>query len=168
MTAAGIALWSWNIDTDRLTVDDVGCELWTVPCDEEVTFEDLSSKIHPADRDRVRAGFAATRGLAGSYEIDFRILVGEGVRWISARGRGDDEGMQGKVRYGVFLNVTGRKQAEEANELLAGEMSHRVRNLLTIAKALTSMTSRSAKTKEDMAHDLSQRLAALGRAHDLV
>lgn len=70
--------------------------------------------------------------------------------------------------YGVFLDVTGRKQAEEANELLAGEMSHRVKNLITIAGALTSITSRSTETKEDMARDLTHRLAALGRAHDLV
>lgn len=70
--------------------------------------------------------------------------------------------------YGVFLDVTGRKQAEEANELLAGEMSHWVKNLIAIAGALTSMTSRSAETKEDMARELTHRLTALGRAHDLV
>ena len=35
--------------------------------------------------------------------------------------------------FGIFLDVTQRKQAEEASELLAGEMSHRVKNLLTIA-----------------------------------
>lgn len=166
--AAGIALWSWNVDSDRLTMDDVGYELWAMPKGKGVTFEDLSANIHPADRDRVRAAFSATRGIVGPYEIDFRILVGDEVRWISARGRGDDEGIRGRVMYGVFLDVTGRKQAEEANELLAGEMSHRVKNLIAIAGALTSMTSRSAETKEDMARELTHRLTALGRAHDLV
>jgi two-component sensor histidine kinase len=64
--------------------------------------------------------------------------------------------------------VTGRKQAEEGNELLAGEMSHRVKNLLAIAAGLTAITSRSTRTTEDMAKQLTQRLTALGRAHDLV
>jgi two-component sensor histidine kinase len=64
--------------------------------------------------------------------------------------------------------VTGRKQAEEAHELLSGEMSHRVKNLLQIATVLTSITSRSTKTTADMAHDLTSRLIALGRAHSLV
>jgi len=166
--AAGIALWSWNVDSDRLTMDEIGYDLWAMPRGDGVTFEDLSANIHPADRDRVRAAFSATRGIVGPYEIDFRILVGDEVRWISARGRGDDEGIEGRVMYGVFLDVTGRKQAEEANELLAGEMSHRVKNLIAIAGALTTMTSRSAETKEDMARELSHRLTALGRAHDLV
>ena len=168
VTAAGIALWGWNVDTDRLTMDEIGHDLWAIPLDTEVTFEDLSSHIHPADRDRVRAAFNATRGIVGQYETDFRILVGDEVRWISARGRGDDEGIVGAVMYGVFLDVTGRKQAEEANELLAGEMSHRVKNLITVAGSLTMMTSRSTETKEEMAHELSQRLTALGRAHDMV
>lgn len=166
--AAGIALWAWNVDSDRLTMDDVGHDLWAVAKGQTVTFEDLSANIHPADRDRVRAAFSATRGIVGPYEIDFRILIQDTVRWISARGRGDDEGIVGRVMFGVFLDVTGRKQAEEANELLAGEMSHRVKNLITMAGALTQMTSRSAETKEDMARELTHRLTALGRAHDLV
>jgi len=166
--AAGVALWSWNVDTDHLTMDQVGYELWGVPTSTEVTFEDLSAHIHPADRDRVRAGFNATRGIVGPYEIDFRIMVNNVVRWISARGRGDDENIRDRVMFGIFLDVTGRKQAEEANELLAGEMSHRVKNLITIAGALTTMTSRSTETKEEMVSNLTHRLTALGRAHDLV
>ncbi len=166
--AAGIALWSWNVDTDGLTLDTHGLELWGLPADVEVTFEDLSARIHPADRDRVRAAFAATRAIVGPYDVDFRIMLEKGVRWISARGQGNDLGMVDKIMFGVFLDVTARKQAEEGHELLAGEMSHRVKNLLAIASGLTSITSRSASTKEDMAHQLIRRLTALGRAHDLV
>ena len=168
VAAAGMALWSWNVDTDRLNMDDRGADLWNVAKETEVAFEELSENIHPEDRDRVRAAFNATRGIVGPYEIDFRVMVEDEVRWISARGRGDDEGIVGRVMYGVFLDVTGRKQAEEAHELLAGEMSHRVKNLIAIAGALTSMSSRAPGTKEEMASELTSRLTALGRAHDLV
>jgi two-component sensor histidine kinase len=166
--AAGVALWSWNVDDDTLTMDERGYALWAVPLRETVTFEDLSVRIHPADRDRVRAAFFATRGLTGLYEIDFRILIGKVVRWISARGQGADSGMVGRVMLGVFLDVTGRKQAEEGHELIAGEMSHRVKNLLAVATGLTHITSRSTTTPAEMAKELTGRLMALGRAHDLV
>lgn len=165
---AGVALWAWNVDTDNLNLDARSYELWGVSPDLDVTFEDLSAHIHPADRDRVRAAFAATRAIMGQYEIDFRILIGDEVRWISARGQGEDDGMVDRTMYGIFLDVTGRKQAEESNELLAGEMSHRVKNLLAIASGLTSITSRNASSTEDMARQLTNRLTALGRAHDLV
>lgn len=166
--AACVALWSWNVDTNAFSMDRTGFELWGLPWAESVEFEELSAHIHPADRDRVRAAFVGTRSMAGSYEIDFRIVLDDEIRWISARGRGADEGIIDHVMFGIFLNVTGRKQAEEGNELLAGEMSHRVKNLLTIASGLTMLTARSSKTIEGMTLDLTQRLSALGRAHDLV
>src|SRR5207245_5654011 len=114
---------------------------WGLPWAGEVSFEELSAHIHPADRDRVRAGFVATRSVGGDYEIDFRIMVGDEVRWVSARGQGADAGILDRVMFGIFLDVTGRKQAEEGSELLAGEMSNRVNNLLTIAHGLTQLTA---------------------------
>ncbi len=47
-------------------------------------------------------------------------------------------------------------------------MSHRVKNLLAIAAGLTHITSRSTSSTTEMARELTQRLTALGRAHDLV
>lgn len=168
ISAAGVALWAWNVDTDEFTMDEQGFELWGRPWSPHVTFEELSERIHPADRDRVRAGFTATRAVLGAYETDFRIIIGTQVRWVAARGQGHDVGISGRTMFGIFLDVTGRKQAEEGHELLAGEMSHRVKNLLSIAAALTAISSRSSDTTQEMAQELTQRLSALGRAHDLV
>jgi two-component sensor histidine kinase len=166
--AAGVALWAWNVDDDSITMDERGFELWGLPWRDTVTFDELSAHIHPADRDRVRAAFAATRAVLGAYETDFRIIAGEAIRWIAARGQGEDVGIVGRTMFGIFLDVTGRKQAEEGHELLAGEMSHRVKNLLAIAAGLTTITSRTTSSTADMARELIQRLSALGRAHDLV
>lgn len=166
--AACVALWSWQVDDDHFEMDERAFELWGLPWADKVSFEELATHIHPADRDRVRAAFSSTRSVAGSYEIDFRICLGDEVRWISARGQGADTGIVDGVMFGIFIDVTGRKQAEEGSELLAGEMSHRVKNLLAIAAGLTQLTGRSAKSVEDMTGELTHRLTALGRAHDLV
>jgi len=166
--AAGVALWSWNIDTNNFDMDPHGYQLWDVPLRQELTFERLSDKIHPSDRDRVREAFAATKSVEGAYEIDFRTLMNGDVRWISARGRGGENGIVERVMTGIFIDISGRKHAEKGNELLAGEMSHRVKNLLAIAAALTKITSRSSSSTEDMSKQLTHRLIALGRAHDLV
>jgi len=166
--AAGITFWSWNVDTDAIAMDARAYELWGVEFGPDLKFEDLSAHIHPADRDRVRAAFKSTRAVAGPFELDFRILVGEQLKWVCARGQGDDAGIVERVMVGAFLDVTSRKQAEESRELLAGEMSHRVKNLLAIAAGLTNITSRSTTSVEEMAHELTERLTALNRAHDLV
>jgi hypothetical protein len=167
--AAGVALWAWNVDTDEIAMDERAHRLWGVaPDDGVVAFEELSARIHPEDLDRVRAAFTATRDILGAFEIDFRIMDGDEVRWVSARGQGDDKGMVGRRMFGIFLDVTERKLAEEDREMLAGEMSHRVKNLFAIAAALTQFASRSATTPHEMAADLTQRLIALSEAHELV
>jgi two-component sensor histidine kinase len=168
ISAAGVSLWSWDVRNDRFAMDEQGFRMWGLEQCDEVRFEDMSARIHPADRDRVRAAFTATRGIIGAYEIDFRIMIVSEIRWVSARGLGDDSALHKGHMFGLFLDVTGRKQAEEGHELLAGEMSHRVKNLLAIAMGLTNITARSATTAKDMAEELTGRLAALGRAHDLV
>lgn len=166
--AAGIALWSWNVDTNQIELDEKAHQIWGLPeVDGFVTFESLSAQIHPEDLDRVRAAFTATRDIFGGYEIDFRIMDGHTVRWVSARGRGEDEGIVGRVMYGVFLDISERKSAEDAREMLAGEMSHRVKNLFAIASALTDVSARSAASVQDMRADLKTRLIALGQAHNL-
>ena len=169
--AAGVALWSWNVDTDELTMDERAYALWGLTFRATVTFEDLSSRIHPQDRDRVRAAFQATRAIVGSFEIDFRVILNDEVHWISARGQGHDADIVDRMMYGVFIDVTGRKQAEEGHELLAGEMGHRVKNILAIASSLTAITQRSlgsSGSTVQMARELTQRLTSLGRALDLI
>jgi two-component sensor histidine kinase len=166
--AACVALWSWNLEDDRFAMDERAFKLWGLPWSQTVSFENLSAHIHPADRDRVQAAFTATRSVPGPYEIDFRIMVGDDIRWISARGQAAEAGSADTAMFGIFIDVTGRKQAEEGSELLAGEMSHRVKNLLAIAAALTQITSRSAVSVEEMTRQLTKRLTSLGRAHDLV
>jgi two-component sensor histidine kinase len=47
-------------------------------------------------------------------------------------------------------------------------MSHRVKNLFSIAAALARISSRSATTPKEMAEDITRRLYALGVAHQLI
>lgn len=166
--AAGVALWSWNVDTDRFAMDRRAFEIWGLPEKAQVTFEELSARIHPADLDKVRAAFSSTRDLRGAYETDFRILQGDDVRWVSSRGRGDDEGIVRRMMYGVFLDVTVRKAAEEERVLITREMHHRIKNLFSLSSALAAIASRSTQNKEEMLEDLTLRLNALHEAHALM
>jgi PAS domain-containing protein len=88
--AAGVGLWWWNVETDEIALDERSLALWDLDGHNVATFSDLSAKIHPRDLDRVRAAFASTRAIEGPYEIDFRILTGDDIRWISTRGQGND------------------------------------------------------------------------------
>ena len=71
--AAGVALWSWNVDTDEIALDERAHVMWGVPKDNAlVDFETLSARIHPEDLDRVRAAFSATRQVLVAFQMRFR------------------------------------------------------------------------------------------------
>jgi PAS domain S-box-containing protein len=67
----------------------------------------------------------------------------------------------------IARDITDRKRAQEQKDLLLREMSHRVRNLFTLADGLVALSARSARTPEDLAQAAGERLRALSRAHEL-
>ena len=56
--SAGVAIWAWTFDDDTFLMDAMAYQMWDVSRTDVLTFEDLSAKIHPADRDRVRTAFS--------------------------------------------------------------------------------------------------------------
>ena len=166
--AAGVALWSWNVETGELSMDGHGYTMWGMQRIDPLTFEALSSQIIDDDHGNMRRLIEATRTEPGRYAIEFRIMRGSETRYITARGLGLDEGIIGQVMFGVFLDVTASRLAEEARATLVAEMSHRVKNVFAVASAMVAIAARSTKTPTDMAVDLRQRLDTLWRAHELI
>ena len=62
------------------------------------------------------------------------------------------------------MDVTERKRAEEAERLLTAELAHRVSNMFTVARALTSIVARDAQSAPSFAEDLSRRFGVLHEA----
>ena len=71
------------------------------------------------------------------------------------------------TRIGIGIEITDRKRAEAQQALLLGEMSHRLRNLFTVASSVVDLSAREAHTPGEMAEAVHDRLGALTRAHDL-
>lgn len=67
----------------------------------------------------------------------------------------------------IARDISERRRQEEARSLLLREMSHRIKNLLTIVQALIGQ-SRKEQTVDSFADDLRDRISALARAHDLI
>jgi PAS domain S-box-containing protein len=67
----------------------------------------------------------------------------------------------------IARDITERRRAQEQQNLLVREMSHRVKNLFAVASGLVTLSARSARTPADMAEAVRDRLGALARAHGL-
>ncbi|MGH6823258.1 MAG: PAS domain S-box protein, partial [Methylocella sp.] len=67
----------------------------------------------------------------------------------------------------IAQDITERRRAQEQQNLLVREMSHRVKNLFAVASGLVTLSARSARTPAELAEAVRERLGALARAHGL-
>jgi PAS domain S-box-containing protein len=68
----------------------------------------------------------------------------------------------------IMRDDTERRRADDAKQLLIGELNHRVKNTLATVQSLAEQTLKGADTLEAFASAFTSRLLALARAHDLV
>jgi hypothetical protein len=90
----------------------------------------------------------------------------EDVWWTYSFGPIDFEGRVGGVLV-VCRDVTSEHMAREALNLINEELKHRVKNTLTVLGAVATQTFRDVSSKADL-EKYQGRLAAFGRAHDLL
>jgi len=68
----------------------------------------------------------------------------------------------------TVIDISARKQAEENQRLIIGELKHRTANLLTIMQAIISNTLKESKTTAEAGDVLSGRVQALSNAYSLL
>ncbi|WP_199556298.1 sensor histidine kinase [Sandaracinobacteroides hominis] len=64
-------------------------------------------------------------------------------------------------------DITDQQRMEVQRELLARELNHRVKNILTVVGAIAQQTLRPPATLADAAHDLNARILALAQAQSI-
>lgn len=173
--AAEMGMWDWTADTGAIYWSDRYRQIFGISADQPLTHEFWLSFIHPDDREWVRRKVDALNDPAsgGRLQMDYRIIHPDGdIRWISCRGRmlyTQEEGTLKPLRLlGTMLDVTEKRRNEEARQLLAKELDHRVKNLFAMASAMVTMTARTAASTTEMATALHGRLNALAKAHELI
>lgn len=177
LDAAKLGTWRLEADSGTISWDEGSCALFDLPSDGlmSMPLEEALERIHPDDRENVRANMAAAMapGSSGIYEVECRTILEDGsMRWTRSNGRVffADDGIESRIAglSGVISDITDKRSAEEAQELLTRELTHRVKNLFAIANGMVSMTARTARDTKEMATALRGRLSALSRAHELV
>lgn len=67
-----------------------------------------------------------------------------------------------------ILDVTERRQAEETQRLLVGELNHRVKNTLASVQAIATQTLRHTAGPTEFSETFSGRIQSLARAHGML
>ena len=161
----GFGTYDWDLATNRVHGTRLFLELFQLPdTPDGVPAANVLSRIHPDDTARMAA---LVDGLSPDIETarEFRLLIGDRVTWIGARGTivRDAYGQPERV-LGAVHDLTQRKQIEERLDMVARESAHRVKNILTIMQIIAENTLRRAPSLEVARRSLVDRIAALNQA----
>lgn len=126
----------------------------------------LLPHAHRADHERQLRNFGSEQGTANR-------LMGHRREVAGRRKNGDEfpaEAMVSRqtidgrtILTAVIRDITERKALEEEREVIARELDHRIRNVLSVVNSLVRLSARDAVGIEEFEESLLERLNALAR-----
>ncbi|WP_139559275.1 PAS domain S-box protein [Methylotetracoccus oryzae] len=171
-------LWQWDVAHGTLEATAQNHRLFGLPDDGSQTSPDIyGALIHPEDRDRIGAAFAAALKGEGRYDAEYRIRRPDGEeRWIHSIGSVSKDEREQLQLVGISRDITERKRNEEAlleadrrkDEFLA-TLAHELRNpLAPLSAALEIMRTAgdAAPTPSSLRDMMERQLTHLVRMVD--
>lgn len=132
----------------------------------ELTYKNFLNLIYPEDRQRIQAVVKNLMVEKGSFETEYRVVLPDHVRWLSANGKVlTDEGGNAVEMYGIVRDITveknstaelikARKEAEEASHIkdeFLSVMSHEIRTPLNSVIGLSNLILKRNPRKDQLA-----------------
>lgn len=171
LDSGGVGVWSFDPRTGETTRSGAYDALYGYPEGYPGRWDAEACLAHvlPEDRAMVEEGW--TRAVTGGapMRLLYRIRrAGDGaIRWIESTGM-PAPAEDGTPRYlGTLADVTEREDRARRQAMLAGEMRHRVKNVLANVQCLAAQTGREAASLQAFLSAFGQRLSALAEAHEL-
>lgn len=171
--AGGLGEIEWDVVADCLQVGPRAAALTGLP---EGALSGalntvLNGPLHAADRDAfVQAVRQALTGRA-NMDVEFgwtRPDNGQSI-CLSARAvRLVDGDPPIQKLVGVLQDVTQRRQEEQRRETLAGELDHRVKNMLAVIQSVAQQSARKTTSLDAFLKTFNGRLKAMASAHELL
>ena len=105
---------------------------------------------------------------AGHWDGELRHCAKDG-RMLTVEARLDLEDVDGqRLVLETTRDVTQRKALQERQQLLLGELTHRVKNTLAVVQSIAHQTEIASRSPADFVESFTGRLAALANAHGLL
>ncbi len=124
--AANLGIWFREFAPSAFWASDKWRELFGFMKSDQLDFERFMQRLHPDDREPIRDALTNAIEKKGRYEKEYRVVLPDGrIRWIASRGQVEANGSDQPLRIrGASLDITARKQAEEAAQILSGRLIH--------------------------------------------
>lgn len=132
--------------------------------------EGWNNMFHPDDQERARKVWHHSLATGEPYNIEYRLRHHSGkYRWTLGLALPIRDAAGQIVRwFGTCTDIHETKLVAEERELVAQELSHRIKNIFAVLTSIISLSARGRPEVKTFADELRQRIYALGEAHDFV
>ena len=132
--------------------------------------EAWNGMFHPEDQERAWQAWRHSLETGEPYQIEYRLRHHSGAyRWTLGLALPiRDAGGQIVRWFGTCTDIHETRLAAEERELVAQELSHRIKNIFAVLTGIISLSARGRPEVKDFADELRQRIYALGEAHDFL
>ncbi len=169
LRTARIATFTWNRESGAIEADDLFRQMLALGGSLPLTVEDVAALVLPTHREGLFEEIE--RELAERKEFSVEMPLSIGGRSLGVTGRildPVDDAASGHLVYGVAIDLTERRLAEQKRRHLLKELNHRVRNTLAMLQSLAGQTLRRSHNAEEFNVAFHGRLQALSSAHHLL
>lgn len=174
--AMGIGVWECVGLSRPMTCSSKTLELLGVDAGKpRPSFSLVLSRIDPLDRAALRKAMGDLKS-TGAFQVDLRLKLEAGAEsrnlaWIAVRAKKHalaDSGAVGCI--GTVHDISARKAAEQLTVVMAHEVEHRAKNVLTVISSLlrntrTDTVEEFAQIMDGRVRALSQTMSLLGSRH---
>ena len=130
---------------------------------------DWKQFVHPDDFEATLASFSKAIRDVEPFEQEFRLLQADGSwRWVLSRALPLGEELREARWFGTMIDVDAAHRLAESRDLLASELSHRIKNIFAVVAGLISIRSRGKAEVAVFASEVTAAIMALGTAHEYV
>jgi PAS domain S-box-containing protein len=107
--------YEWDMDTDVIKLSGEFTQILEIEEEAYTTGQNLLTKVHPDDRERLVAEIASIGPEQSQLQISFRVMRSDGtVIWVERNGRGFFDEQRRMLRIvGMITDITERKRSEE-------------------------------------------------------
>lgn len=132
--------------------------------------EAWNGMFHPEDQERAWAAWRASLSTGEPYQIEYRLRHHSGTyRWVLGRALPIRDANGAIVRwYGTCTDIHDAKMVQAEREVVAHELSHRIKNIFSVLSGIISLSARAQPAARAFADELRRRIDAMGRAHDFI
>ena len=132
--------------------------------------EGWNGMFHPDDQERAWAQWRHCLATGDPYQIEYRLRHHTGAyRWTLGRALPVRDA-RGQISrwFGTCTDIHESRLAAEEREIIAQELSHRIKNIFSVLTGIIALSARSYPDVKPFADQLRSRIAAMGKAHDFV